>query len=150
MITKFELNPLQVKNILSFKENHICIQQNDNAYINIIFNENEKSNELLTIACSDCGVSKDIYDRDHKNNYLSDKIFDKTIFLGAGNYSTLLCDKLHARLDYALSILGGQQQNGGMGSEYSNEEEKESESAILDVLKDMIIALGMTDRALIK
>lgn len=82
-------------------------------------------------------------------NYLSKqdkKIFSGQIFCGSGDWTLLKIMALHKRLTYGLSYLSGQQQNGGMGSEYSEKEANQSQLAIDDVIEDIIVALGAHDR----
>ncbi len=66
----------------------------------------------------------------------------KPIFLGAGNFSVRDAAMLHQRLSFALSELSGEQQNGGMGTEYNKQSGKEAEQNIKDVLRDLIHAFG--------
>lgn len=74
------------------------------------------------------------------------KIFSEQIFCGNGDYSAKNAMALHQRLNYGLSYLSGEQQNGGMGSEYSEKEANESRTSIDGVIEDIIVALGAKDR----
>lgn len=78
------------------------------------------------------------------NEYCKEKLFDgkKKLFLGSGPYSLVDINNLHKRLNFAISELGGEQQNGGMGHEYDEQSGKEAEQNIKDVLRDIIHAFG--------
>lgn len=65
------------------------------------------------------------------------------LFLGAGFHSIIDCNNLHKRLDYAISELCGNQQNGGMGSEFSVEDDLEARNSIKQVIEDIILAFDM-------
>lgn len=69
---------------------------------------------------------------------------NKKLFLGAGWYSIIDINHLHKRLQYAVSILGGMQQNGGMGTEFDEQSNIEDKQTIKDVIKDMLMAFNLT------
>lgn len=66
------------------------------------------------------------------------------LFMGAGYHSTILLNKLHKRLSYAGYVLGGMQQNGGQGSEFDEASDKEDKQSLIDIVKDMLVAFGLT------
>lgn len=149
MITKFELSPYQVNKIIKWKELHMKECQGIMHKFHISFSD--ETSYCVNLKCLECNKGCNVddfdeYDKSNKNKYLTDRQFTEYIFLGAGSFSTLNIDKLHARLAYAVAMLGGQQQNGGMGSEYSVEEEKETEKAIIEVIQDIAVALGVEDK----
>ena len=64
----------------------------------------------------------------------------KRLFLGAGYHTSFQIAQLHKRLAFAASELGGEQQNGGMGTEYDEQSGKEAKENIKSVLRDIIHA----------
>jgi len=64
------------------------------------------------------------------------------IFLGSGSYSLQQIRTVFFRLDDAFSHLSGMQQNGGMGTEFSEEYQQKNEEEIKDILRDVICAFG--------
>lgn len=85
----------------------------------------------------------DTWNKIRKNRYEKENCFaDKPIFMGAGMYSNYDCSLLHKRLRYALNVLGGKQQNGGQGTEFNEQSDKEDESLIKETLRDIIAAFG--------
>lgn len=73
---------------------------------------------------------------------------DKVLFLGAGYHSSIRIAQLHKRLQYAVYELGGEQQNGGMGTEYDEQSGKEAAHGIKEALRDIIAAFGLTAKDL--
>lgn len=67
---------------------------------------------------------------------------NKKLFLGSGWYSKIDINQLHKQLAFAISELGGEQQNGGMGTEFDEESSKEAEQNIKAVLRDIVHAFG--------
>lgn len=67
--------------------------------------------------------------------------FEKQIFMGAGERSVLNCGLLFGRLDEALSVLSGGQQNGGMGHEFDEESDRECDERLEAIVRDMAMAL---------
>ncbi len=88
----------------------------------------------------------EIYERVNdirKHRWHKENVFDKdTLFLGGGLYSMNAVGMLHKRLAYATMILGGKQQNGGQGTEFDEQSDKEDEQLIKTALKDIIAAFG--------
>lgn len=79
---------------------------------------------------------------EEKDNCFKDK--NKTLFMGAGFHTLFQLAQLHKRLSFAASELSGEQQNGGMGTEFNEQSSKEAEQNIKDVLRDIIHAFGYT------
>lgn len=71
--------------------------------------------------------------------------FYTTVFLG-NECSTKIVELLHRRLDKGIEALGGEQQNGGMGSEYDERSSREAKLIIDYVIEDIICALGAKER----
>ncbi len=69
--------------------------------------------------------------------------FLKTLFLGSGWHSIICCNLLHKRLQHAFSVLGGMQQNGGQGTEFDEQSDKEDKQAIKDVLNELLWAFNL-------
>ncbi len=136
MKSRYELSDSQKNDIISWKESHLTVCHKPD-YI-ISFSEGYAN--IASIKCLKCGSEKQIWDEYDKSKF-DKRIFFQPIFLGSGSWSENLVDKLHARLDYAISMLGGQQQNGGLGSEYSEKEEQEAKTSIVEVVKDIKTAL---------
>ena len=51
---------------------------------------------------------------------------------------------LHKRLTYAISTLSGMQQNGGMGTEFDTDSDKEDQKSLVSFIKDMMTAFSVT------
>lgn len=77
-----------------------------------------------------------------KEKYLQEPINEK-LFMGTGNVSIVKANKLHKRLRFAYSELGGLEQNGGMGTEFDVQADVEGRQAIKDVIKDMLVAFDL-------
>lgn len=77
-----------------------------------------------------------------KEKYLKEPINEK-LFMGTGNVSIVKANRLHKRLRFAFSELGGMEQNGGMGTEFDVEADIESAQNIKDVIKDMLVAFNL-------
>lgn len=74
----------------------------------------------------------------------SGEAITKKLFMGSGNYSIVAKNKLHRRLEFAISELGALEQNGGMGTEFDIEMDKECRENIKNVIGDMMVAFGLT------
>ena len=136
MKSRYELSNSQKNDVISWKENHLTTCHEPNYIISF----SEGYSNIASIKCLKCGSEKQILGEYDKSKF-DKRIFFRPIFLGSGSWSENLVDKLHARLDYAISMLGGQQQNGGMGTEYSEKEEQETRMSIIEVVKDIKTAL---------
>lgn len=66
------------------------------------------------------------------------------LFMGAGWHSLVAKNKLHRRIDQAVSALGGMQQNGGMGTEFDEESDKKDKQTLKEVALDVLTAFGLT------
>jgi hypothetical protein len=74
-------------------------------------------------------------DKERIKNYL---------FMGSGWHSIVSRNKLIKRIIWATSVLGGMEQNGGMGTEFDNESDKQDKQTIKEVALDVLTALGLT------
>ncbi len=63
------------------------------------------------------------------------------VFMGSGSFSEATIEHLHKRLDEGFSHLSGAQQNGGMGTEYDLDMEKECDKQIDSVVREIALAL---------
>jgi hypothetical protein len=79
-----------------------------------------------------------------KNKFgFKDRITDY-LFMGAGWHSCVAKNKLHKRIEYAVSVLGGLQQNGGMGTDFDEESDKQDKQALKEIALDVLTAFGLT------
>jgi hypothetical protein len=148
MKRKYELNDEQYEYANEWKARHFetCVGIYN---FELIFDTIDVN--VPIIKCAECN-QKCYLDDDISEKELAEigskKLFsekDDPIFIGS-RIAESQKEQLHDRLSYAFSMLSGRQQNGGMGSEYSDKEEKESEQAIIDVIDDVIIAFGLKNR----
>jgi len=72
--------------------------------------------------------------------------FDGPIFMGAGAHSELSCGLLLGRVREALSLLSGQQQNGGMGSDFDEAGDREAAERIEAIVRE--VAMALTGKAI--
>lgn len=72
--------------------------------------------------------------------------FGRPIFMGSGPRSELHCGLLLGKAREALSLLSGQQQNGGMGSDFDEGFDREATERIEAIVRDM--AMALTGRAI--
>lgn len=89
-------------------------------------------------------------DYDDRRFYFRERLTFGNLFCGAGYRTGIACNQMHQRLDYAIMILSGAQQNGGMGSDFDEEEDKQSHEDIKNVLKDLLIAFDISAEELIE
>ena len=82
------------------------------------------------------------YTNARKEKYLKEPISEK-LFMGTGNVSIVRKNQLHKRLEFAISELGGLEQNGGMGTEFDTEMDIEGRQNIISVIKDMLVAFNL-------
>lgn len=66
------------------------------------------------------------------------------LFMGAGWHSLVAANNLHKRIRQAIYILGGMQQNGGMGTEFDEESEKQDKQSLKEIALDVLTAFGLT------
>lgn len=86
----------------------------------------------------------DVFTNARHDKWSENKPLNKKLFMGAGHHSLVDVNKLHRRFEFAVGQLGGMQQNGGMGTEFDEELDKQGTQDIKDVLKDFLFAFGMT------
>lgn len=103
-----------------------------------------KLGKLIKFCFDDDLVRKQNYEESSKR-----LTFGK-LFCGAGYHSQIACNQIHQRLNYAISTLSGAQQNGGMGSDFDEEEDKQSREDIKNVMKDLLIAFNISPEELIE
>jgi hypothetical protein len=72
-----------------------------------------------------------------------DRITDY-LFMGNGWHSLVKKNELHKRIEHAAGILGGLQQNGGMGTEFDEESDKQDKQALKEIALDVLTAFGLT------
>lgn len=83
-----------------------------------------------------CEIKDDMWKKDtSKTQYL---------FMGAGYHSSIMLNKLHKKIQYAAGILGGMQQNGGMGSTFSEDSDKQDKQSLKEIVLDILTAFGLT------
>ena len=85
----------------------------------------------------------DAFKKAQKEKYLEEPVNEK-VFMGSGAYSIDLMNRYHKRLAYAFCELGGDQQNGGMGSDYNQSEHDDAIKNIKDVIKDLLVAFNLS------
>lgn len=84
------------------------------------------------------------YSNARRFRYSEQARIDKYLFMGAGWHSTVLKNRLHRRIESAVSALGGMQQNGGMGTEFDEESDKKDKQTLKEVALDVLTAFGLT------
>ncbi len=67
--------------------------------------------------------------------------FKDPIFMGGGAYSVRDCGLLLGKVNQALSLLSGMQQNGGMGTAFDEDEDREGAERIEAIVRDVAMAL---------
>jgi hypothetical protein len=85
---------------------------------------------------------RDVYSQARKDNSMKDSL-GKKLFMGCGWCSIVDKNKLHRRLEFAVSQLGGIEQNGGMGTEFDENAQREMEEDIKGVIRDMLMAFDL-------
>lgn len=154
MRTSFSLSAEQVDQAISWKKKHLDRCKSElMANFTIMFPEHNSQEKVAYIQCMSCkqwGLLMEDRDGSLNNEELSKKVkerlFQGMIFMGAGAHSGVMVDLLHRRVDYAISMLSGEQQNGGMGTEYNEKFANEAIESIDAVILDLITALGAQDR----
>ena len=68
-------------------------------------------------------------------------IVDGMIHMGCGDGTPAVCRYLHDLLDVGFEFLSGAQQNGGMGTEYDYDCEKECDKQIESVVREIVLSL---------
>lgn len=126
--------------VLSYAENESDFKSNDIA-------DSGPSNRIVGKLVGASERFEDAYYDARKQRFAKDRI-DKSIFMGNGWRSTVDVNTLHKRLAFAFYELGFIEQNGGMGSEFDEELNDRNLKNIKDVLKDMLVAFGMTPQDL--
>lgn len=90
---------------------------------------------------SRCKIPFDKIDAIRVNKLHPNNEFDTTpLFLGAGIHSENRISILHKRLQYAIYVLCGMEQNGGQGTEFDVESDKYDRANIKRTLIDIIAA----------
>jgi hypothetical protein len=71
------------------------------------------------------------------------KQFKSEIFMGCSHPGSTESNMLNAHrlLDEAFSILGGAQQNGGMGTTFDKKEDKQNKENLDAIAEDIVMAL---------
>lgn len=89
----------------------------------------------------------------HKDGRIAHKTTGQksgVLSMGNGYYSTMRINELHKRLNYASMVLSGQQQNGGQGTEFNEESDRQDQESLQDVMKDFLISFGVSPEELIE
>lgn len=86
----------------------------------------------------------DAYNNARKSRFGSKNRIKDYLFMGAGWHSLVNRNKLIKRIVLATSTLGGMQQNGGMGTEFNEESDKEDKQLLKEVALDVLTALGLS------
>ena len=85
----------------------------------------------------------------HLMNYdvsdLTQRHFKKPIVMTGSYHTSLQVKLLHDKLDHALMILCGSQQNGGMGTEFNEDEDNQASEEIRNIVNDIKAALVYPD-----
>ena len=112
---------------------------------------NEPSDYLVGLLVSKNRKLRDSYNKiknlKFKMKDMKDSLNQK-LFCGAGFLSTLMINDLHKRLEYAVGMLSGMQQNGGMGTEFDKDFNKEANQALINFIKDMMFAFDVSSEDL--
>jgi hypothetical protein len=96
------------------------------------------------------GADRELYYSIRKSRYCKVNEFAKDkLFCGGGHYSSNRIARLHQRLAFAVSCLSGEEQNGGMGTEFNEESSRDANNNIKDVLLDIIRAFGIKPKDLV-
>lgn len=67
--------------------------------------------------------------------------FEKQVFMGGGAHSERDCGLLFGKLEEALTVLSGMQQNGLMGYEFDEDSDREDGERLEAIVRDMAMAL---------
>lgn len=70
--------------------------------------------------------------------------------MGCGFRSIVHLNDLHKRLNYSGHVLSGQQQNGGQGTEFNEESDKQDQESLRNIIKDLMTAFGVLPEELIE
>ncbi len=88
-------------------------------------------------------INREFYSKIRRQQYSSKESLKNRLFMGAGYHSLVQKNNLHERLEFAASELCGLQQNGGQGTTFDQEMDKECKDNIKSVLKDIIYAFNI-------
>jgi hypothetical protein len=86
---------------------------------------------------------RDAYSAAHQERCLPTPT-QELLFMGAGNKSTIKKNKLHRRLEFAVAQQSMMNQNGGQGTQFSEEADKFGTQAIKAVITDILVAFGLS------
>lgn len=85
-----------------------------------------------------------IFNKARTSRYGDKERIKDYLFMGNGWHSIVNRNKLIKRIVLATSALGGMEQNGGMGTEFNDESDKQDRQTIKEVALDVLTALGLT------
>ncbi len=145
------MTPDQINSVIKWKEKHYKEYSGHIHKFAITFLEKDNDPSLDVpgclpiIECIKCKQKSIIFvsmeAEENSEKFLKEKTFKNTICMGYSE-ALLECEKLHKRLDYGLTSLNYQQQNGMFDSLYDSESEQKHVTDCLDVIWDVITALG--------
>ncbi len=85
-----------------------------------------------------------VFEKARKDKWAKENRITKYLFMGNGWHSLVEGNKLHKRIDCAINMLGGMQQNGGMGTEFDEESDKKGKQTLKEIALDVLTAFGLT------
>lgn len=86
----------------------------------------------------------DAFDEARQSRFGDKERIKDYLFMGNGWHSIVNRNKIIKRIVLATSALGGMEQNGGMGTEFDEESDKQNRQIIKEVALDVLTALGLT------
>lgn len=87
---------------------------------------------------------QDVYSKVRKSRFADVGRIKDHLFMGNGWRSIVNRNKVIKRIVLATSVLGGMEQNGGMGSSFNEETDKQDRQTIKDIALDVLTALGLS------
>lgn len=98
--------------------------------------------EVIGILTQVSDKSRKTYNKAMQSRFLTTPI-KQSLFMGSGWHSTINVNNLHKRLQFAVRELSAMQQNGGMGTEYIEQEDIDAKKNIKAVILDILTAFNM-------
>jgi hypothetical protein len=151
---KYELAPDQMLAVIKWKDEHEKEQQGYLhqfviSFLEKGFNANlDVAGCLPIIQCTECKKESIIFvsnETKKDSKYLKSRTFTETINMAHAE-AVLQWEKLQRRLDYALTSLNYEQQNGMFDSKFNQISSNKHTQDCLDVIWDVITALGFKDK----
>ncbi len=85
-----------------------------------------------------------VFEQSRKDKWAKENRITDYLFMGSGEFSIVKKNQLHKRIEQAVSVLGGMQQNGGMGTDFDEESDKQDRQALKEIALDVLTAFGLT------